>query len=349
MRRGGRKRNLYRIVPLRIDAFQIRSTFSSEKGARSPLIHRPRTLPAMTRVLFVFLDGVGLGPSAATNPLATTALPAFAALAGGHAWTADAPAHYAPDHVFQPIDATLGVEGLPQSGTGQATLFTGVNCAAVVGRHFGPFPHSATHPILARENLFRKVQQANEPATAAFANAYPPRFFELARQRRRWTVTTRCCVEADVPIRGLDALREGRALTADLTGHGWAPLGHDVPPISEAEAGRRLAALARAHTLTLYEYFLTDKAGHGRLDRPAADVLGALDRFFAALLDALDPTEELLLVTSDHGNLEDVARKTHTRHPVPLIAYGRGAEHFADAESIADVTPCLVALLDGTR
>lgn len=298
----------------------------------------------MTRVLFVFLDGVGLGPPGTANPLSTTSLPAFATLAGGHAWTAEAPARATPHHVVRPIDATLGVEGLPQSGTGQATLFTGVNCAAVVGRHFGPFPHSATHPVLARENVFHKIQQANGRAPAAFANAYPPRFFEHVRRRRRWTVTTRCCMEADVPIRGLDDLRAGRALTADLTGHGWAPLGHDVLAITEYEAGQQLAALTRAHAFTLYEYFLTDKAGHGRLDRPAADVLGALDRFFQALLDAWDPANELLLITSDHGNLEALDRKTHTRHPVPLIAYGRGAAHFADATSIADVTPCLAEL-----
>lgn len=299
----------------------------------------------MTRVLFVFLDGVGLGPSGATNPFATTRLPVFEALAGGAPWTADAAPHTESHHVFRPLDATLGVEGLPQSGTGQATLFTGINCANVVGRHFGPFPHSATYPVLARENLFRKIQQVNGHAAPAFANAYPPRFFEHARRRRRWTVTTRCCTEADVPIRDLAALRAGRALTADLTGHGWAPLGHDVPPISEEEAGRRLVNLSRSHPLTLYEYFLTDKAGHGRIDRPAADVLRALDRFFQALLDGMNPDEELLLVTSDHGNLEDLSRKTHTRHPVPLIAYGRGAHHLARATGIGDVTPLLVRLL----
>ena len=302
----------------------------------------------MTRVLFVFLDGVGLGPAGATNPLSTARLPAFEHLAGGHAWTANAPQRVEPNHVFRAIDATLGIEGLPQSGTGQASLFTGVNCAEIVGRHFGPFPHSATHPILARENIFRKVQQVNGAALPAFANAYPPRFFEHVRKHHRWTVTTRCCVEADVPVRGVEALRDGQALTADLTGAGWAPLDHDIPRISEAEAGHRLLALARAHPFTLYEYFLTDKAGHRRLDRSPADVLHALDAFFQALLDTIRPEEELLLITSDHGNIEDTSRKTHTRHPVPLIAYGRGARHFAEADSIIDVTPCIVQLLAGS-
>lgn len=301
----------------------------------------------MTRVLFVFVDGIGLGPAHTANPFSTTSLPSFAQLAGGQAWTQDATSFTEPSHVFRSIDATLGIDGLPQSGTGQASLLTGVNCAALVGRHFGPFPHSATHDALATENLFIKARQLGGATAPAFANAYPPRFFDYARERRRWTVTTRCCMEADVPVRSLDALRNGRALTADLTGAGWAPLGHDVPVITESEAGARFVDLAHDHTLTLFEYYLTDKAGHHRIDRSAADILRSLDRFFAALLARLDPRSELLLITSDHGNLEDGDRTTHTRHPVPLIAYGQGAHHFAQATSITDVTPRIIRALSG--
>lgn len=303
----------------------------------------------MPRILFVFVDGVGLGPATPANPLATLPLPTFTRLGGGAAWTNAAPSRTEETHVFRGIDATLDLEGLPQSGTGQATLFTGINCAALVGRHFGPFPHSATHHTLATENLFTKIKALNGLAPPAFANAYPPRFFEYVQKRRRWTVTTHCCMEAGIPVRGIDALRNGRALTADLTGAGWAPLGHNLPVITETEAGRRFTALARDHSLTLFEYYLTDKAGHNRLDdRSAEDVLHALDRFFAAILDRLDPKEELLLVTSDHGNIEDGDRTTHTRHPVPLVAYGHGAHHFAEASSLVDVTPCLLRALTGS-
>src|SRR5690606_27908796 len=108
----------------------------------SPLALRPSSL------LFVFLDGVGLGPPGPSNPLSAGGLPAFRRLAGGADWTAEAPPRDAPTHVFRPLDATLGVVGLPQSGTGQATLLSGVNCAARAGRHFGPFPHSTSKPVL---------------------------------------------------------------------------------------------------------------------------------------------------------------------------------------------------------
>lgn len=300
----------------------------------------------LPRILFLFVDGVGLGPAGAPNPLSTATLPAFAHLTGGQPWTESAAPLNDASHVFRPLDATLGVDGLPQSGTGQASLFTGVNCSATVGRHFGPFPHSATHDTLASENVFGKVKQLAHLPAPAFLNAYPPRFFEFARQRSRWTVTTRCCVEADVPVRGLDDLRAGRALTADLTGRGWAPLGHDIPVIDEADAGTRFVLLAHDHALTVFEYFLTDKAGHNRLDdRSPVDVLQSLNRFISGILDRLNPERELFLLTSDHGNIEDGTRTTHTRHPVPLIAYGRGAHHFAAARDLTDVTPCIIRAL----
>ena len=299
----------------------------------------------MHSMLFVFLDGVGLGPAGSPdNPLACEALPAFERLAGQQRWTSQARPIDEPDHLFRPIDATLDVEGLPQSGTGQATLFTGVNCALKAGRHFGPFPHSTTKPVLASQNLFHRLKALSLSDPVAFANAYPSRFFDHARRRERWTVTTRCCLEADVPLRDEKALRAGKALAADLTNQGWQRLlDRDVPLISEAQAGRRLARLSMQHAFTLFEYYLTDKAGHNRTDRSAAAILHALDRFFTSLIASMDLEKQLLLVTSDHGNLEDLSTKSHTRNPVPFLAYGAGAHAFREVDSLSDVTPAIVS------
>lgn len=295
-------------------------------------------------VTFVFLDGVGLGPAGLDNPFASLALPQFERLAGGQRWTTHASPVTEPAHLFRPIDATLGMDGLPQSGTGQATLFTGIDCAARAGRHFGPYPHSTSKPVIAEHNLFVRLQEAGR--RGAFANAYPDRFFRFAEQRNRWTVTTLCCVEAGVPLRREADLRAGDALAADLTAAAWPEhLGIDVPLISEAEAGRRLAHLGLQADLTLFEYYLTDKAGHSRDPDRAAAVLHALDAFFGGLLGTLDPARDLLVVTSDHGNLEDLGTKTHTRNPVPLVAVGVGAGTLAGVASLVDVTPTLVRVL----
>ncbi len=306
----------------------------------------------MKRILFVFLDGVGLGPASPENPLSTDAGPAFRRLGGGAPWTRTLPEQTSPHHLVRPLDATLGVEGLPQSGTGQATLFTGINCAERVGRHFGPFPHSATHEVLDHANLFHRVQALpSVPDEAvAFANAFPPQFFEAPS--RRWTVTTRCCAGADVPLRDLDALQARRAVAADLTANAWREaLRLDVSPRTPAEAAQALFATHRDHALTLFEFFHTDKVGHRRIDLASRVLLGRLDQFLGRLLDLLDPTQDTLLITSDHGNLEDTSHTQHTRNPVPLLAYGWAAPYLADAQTLTDVTPGIVeafrAELDG--
>ncbi len=299
-------------------------------------------------ILFVFLDGVGLGAEEGErNPLAALSLPAFERLAGGQRWTADARFFAGPDHLFHPLDANLGLPGLPQSGTGQATLFTGVNCAAVAGRHYGPFPHSKTKPVLAAENIFTKILALGLPyeEPAVFANAYPPRFFAYVKKRDRWTVTTRCCLDAGLRIRGHEDLLASRALAADLTGAGWPDRHLGLTPITEAEAGRRLHALSRTHAFTLFEYYLTDKAGHSRSFDRADTALRALDAFFAGVLDGLDPAKDLLLITSDHGNIEDLSTKGHTRNPVPLVAYGRGAGFFAAVDDLTGVTPAILEMM----
>ncbi|MFB6098813.1 MAG: alkaline phosphatase family protein, partial [Salinibacter sp.] len=299
----------------------------------------------MRRLLFVFLDGVGLGPPGPDNPLATHDAPALHQLGGGAKWTRSLPKRRGTRHLVRPLDATLGVEGLPQSGTGQATLFTGVNCAERVGRHFGPFPHSATYAVLDHENLFHRVQALTPaPDATAFANAFPPQFFEASS--RRWTVTTRCCAGADVPLRDLAMLRDRRAVAADLTAEAWRDaLQLDVQPRGPVQSAEDLVATHRAHRFTLFEYFQTDKVGHGRGDLDPSRLLHRLDAFLGRLFDLLDPDEETLLVTSDHGNLEDTSVTQHTRNPVPLIVYGWAAPYFAEARDLTDVTPGIVAAL----
>jgi 2,3-bisphosphoglycerate-independent phosphoglycerate mutase len=284
----------------------------------------------------------------AVNPLALGTPEALRRLTGEQPWTASAAPFNRPGHVFRSIDASLGVPGLPQSGTGQATLFTGVNCAEVAGRHFGPYPHSRTRPVLASRNVFLQIREIglNHPEPAAFANAYPPRFFQYAHKTDRWTVTTRACLDADLRIRGVDDVHAGAALTAELTGSAWHEhLGIRVPLLTAEEAGRRLVRIADQHRFTLFEYYLTDKAGHSRSFDRAGEVLAALNGFFSGILAAFDPARNLLIVTSDHGNLEDLSTKSHTTNPVPLITLGRGAGGFGDVEDLTGVTPGIVTSL----
>lgn len=303
----------------------------------------------MRHILFFFVDGVGLGPQSPSNPLFDAKTPALRRLAGGQPWCRPFTDRAGTTTLVRSLDATLEVEGLPQSGTGQASLLTGVNCATVVGRHFGPYPHSTTHAILDQDNLFRQIRTLRDPALPVmFANAFPPQYFEAAR--RRATVTTYCCNAAGVALRDLSALRDRRAVAADLTGASWREhLGLDVPDRSLSEAAEVLLQTARRHRFTLFEYFLTDKVGHARIDTPATTIVGALDGIVGALLERIDPETDTLLVTSDHGNLEAGTHTQHTRNPVPLLVHGWAAPYFERATDLTDVAPAVVAALRATQ
>jgi 2,3-bisphosphoglycerate-independent phosphoglycerate mutase len=126
-----------------------------------------------------------------------------------------------------------------------------------------------------------------------------------------------------------------------------------VPLRTPAEAGAILAAQAREYDFLLYEYFLSDRAGHAR-DRAGAEAeLRKLDAFLAAALAGLglpgaagEAEGTLFLICSDHGNLEDLSVASHTRNPVPLLAWGAGAATFVGRVSALDgVAPAIVRAL----
>lgn len=299
-------------------------------------------------VYFFFVDGIGIGPGGSANPFDTDDLPGFKTVTGGQLLVEGQfqDVNGQDDNVSwltRAIDANLDVEGLPQSGTGQATLFTGVNCAKVAGRHYGPFPHSSSRPILKERSLFARIG----PEDAAFANAYPKRFFEWAQKRNRWSTTTRCCLESGVRIRTLEDLRDGTAIAADLTGKGLADIAASpIPLLDEDSTAQRIAELTRTHRLVVSEYFHTDKAGHAQDPIAAKQCLIAIDRFLAGLVSSLDFRNTTLVIASDHGNMEDLSVKSHTRYPVPLIVAGPGWRHFQRVEDLTGVAEAIMSVLE---
>ena len=304
--------------------------------------------------LILFLDGVGLGDDdPARNPLAAAPMPAWRRLLDGQPLTRSAAqvGPFASGAYLRPLDATLGVPGLPQSGTGQATLWSGVNVAAQLGRHSGPYAPPLARDLLHQTNLFRAVQSRVGRGGAAFANAFPPRYLDrLARGTARQSVTSLAAHLGGVPFRGRDELARGEALSAFVTNEMWASrLGvPGLPAVTAHQAGVALARLTQAHALTVFEYFATDMAGHRAEPGAALDVLARLDGLLDGLLAALDPARDLLLVTSDHGNLEDTTTTDHTLNPAPALLWGAGAAEMATRlESLVDVTPAVLRWLAG--
>ncbi len=291
------------------------------------------------KLLMLFLDGVGIGPDdQRVNPFLRANLPALRSLFDGEVPTLERRHLSNGVATLTPLDATLGVEGLPQSGTGQTALFTGVNAPQLIGRHFGPYPYSTLRPIIREKNIFRLLMK--DGLSVCFANAYPQKFFDYFRDRKtRLTVTTLSCDSVGLPLRTFEDLQRGRAVSADITNAGWPRLGYTIEPIQPEEAGKRLVGLTREFDFVLFEYWRTDKAGHSENMEEAVETLEVFDAMLRGVLESLPPDDVLLFITSDHGNIEDMSTKVHTRNPVPAILYGRHHRTIAEVlERVPDLT-----------
>jgi hypothetical protein len=293
--------------------------------------------------VFLFVDGLGLGRENEANPFHKNTYRGFSAMSGEQPFSKEARQLSDENHVFKSVDARLGVEGLPQSGTGQTALFTGENAAKEIGKHFGPFPHSGIKHFIKEQCLFIMAQRLGK--NCQFLNAYPDIFFEKARKKNRWSCTTLMAKSADLSLNTAEEVKRGKALTAEITQKAWREqLNIDVPEISPEQAADRLLKQSECFDLLLHEYYLTDKAGHSREMEKAEHFLQTYDRFLWQLIQNKPPNLTVVLC-SDHGNIEDLSIKTHTLHKVPLFAYGPGAQHFLKASSIMDVTPGIIEVL----
>lgn len=295
----------------------------------------------------LFLDGVGIGKKdVEVNPFFVAKLPNLLRLLEGAIPHLKQKNIRAPHASLAPLNATLGVWGLPQSGTGQTALFTGVNAAKLIGKHFGPYPYSSLRPVISEQNIFRKIIQKG--GKVFYANAYPQRYFDhLATHKKRTTVTVMSWLSAGFALNDLKMLREGKALAADVTNEGWVKHGFgDVPIVSPREAGKRLVNMLEEYDFVLFDYFFTDHAGHSQSMQQAVDVLEMLDEFIGGIADNLDGKSMTFLMTSDHGNLEDLSTKSHTRNPVPLLAVGVKRKYFTDhVRNLTHLTPLIIESL----
>ena len=297
-------------------------------------------------VLMLFLDGVGIGhKDSHNNPFFATTLDTFSRVLGGtmpHLRKAHLSSWFA---TLAPVNATLGIAGLPQSGTGQTSLMTGVNAARHIGKHFGPYPYSSLKPVIQERNIFRQLHTMGKKVF--YVNAFPRQFFEHIRSTKtRTTAITMSWMLSGFTLNDDKVLATGKALSADITSERWNALGYpDMPVLTTQGAGRRLVELAKQHDFVLYEYYFTDHAGHSQSISEARQVLQKLDGLLEGILSTFDHEKMLLLITSDHGNLEDLSTKTHTRNPVPLLCVGTKHRQVADrVKNLTHVTPAIVQL-----
>ncbi len=293
------------------------------------------------RVLFLFVDGIGLGPDHPSNPFASdAAMPTLRARIGGNLVLGHELQQ--PRLLLKAIDATLGVPGLPQSATGQTALFTGINAADVAGCHMPAFPVRPLPSLLAEFSILKQLKTRGYTVTSA--NAYSDAYWR--RKRPRHAATTLAIMAAEIPFRTTGQLLDGEAVYWDITHEiaraSYAP---ELPLIPPEEAGRRLARLVRDHHFVLYETFLPDLVGHRRVPWEPTEALRRLDGLLQGLF-AMLPEDATVVITSDHGNLEAPETRSHTYNPVPLLVFGPAAPAFSQVTDLTGVTPALLRCFD---
>lgn len=292
---------------------------------------------APVSLLLFFIDGLGIGTRGPHNPF--DGLNDAAPLAIFQDETPDIPF----GGRLAPTDARLGVDGRPQSASGQTTILTGINAAAAIGHHKQGFPNQTLLDIIREHSIFLQLKRAGVD-DITFANTYTQKFFE---SRPRWISATTAAVEAaGLQFNRVSDLRAGRAVYQDFTNAMLIERGEAVDLRTPEEAGEVLANIVTANKFTLYEYFITDKVGHAQDYKAASRVLRSLAGFIRCMLAKLDLNATTVVLTSDHGNIEDLSLRNHTLNPVPTIVWGEHREHLAARIlSLTDITPGIIDVL----
>jgi 2,3-bisphosphoglycerate-independent phosphoglycerate mutase len=298
------------------------------------------------KILFLFLDGIGLGENdPEKNPFARAKMPHLESLLGGKKLLFESAPYEDELTSLLAVDANLGIKGLPQSATGQAVLLTGINIPAELGYHYGPKPNPEVARYLDGETVFSKVIKAGKKA--ALLNAYPPRYFDgIDSGKRLYSSIPLALTNAGLPLFTDKDYFEGKALSADFTGDGWHSfLGFPNAPLFDSHtAGIKLAELANGYDFSFFEYWASDYAGHKQAMESAVSQLEIFDGILKGLLETWNIKDDLILLTSDHGNMEDLSTRKHTSAPVPLLLFGGKNVRDEFKKDIIDLTSIAPAI-----
>jgi 2,3-bisphosphoglycerate-independent phosphoglycerate mutase len=302
--------------------------------------------------LFLFMDGVGLGPNdPESNPLARAKMPNLMKILGGQVLVEEALGSSNKPVITEyatllGLDASLGIAGYPQSATGQAALLTGANIPAALGKHFGPWPNTEIIKYLKRGTIFHILKQRGYQAT--LLNAYPQSYFDRVKSGRRLPGTVAMsAMEARIPLKTTEDLLAGEALSADLTGEGWRERLNipEIPVLTYFQAGELMANLTKQYDFAFFEYWISDYAGHEAEMENSCVLLETFDKMLGGLLSTWNLSDDLILITSDHGNMEDTRTRKHTNNFVPGLVIGPPALRQKFVDSLTDLTGITPAIL----
>lgn len=290
-------------------------------------------------MIFLFIDGFGLGEqNKEKNPLVAANAPNI-------------------DYILKnftviPTDATLGVPGLPQSATGQTAIFTGVNASKLLGIHLSGQPTETLKNAIYKSNLFKELISRGFKVTNAnvYRDEYLVKMLDPKERRWRPSVTSVMTMSCGLKFRTVEDYRQGKGVYHDIRGKILVESGYAVETITPGEAAARLYAISREYDFTLYEHFMSDIIGHTGDMTLAVEEIELLDAFLGELLACVNLEEDIMIITSDHGNIEDISVGTHTMNRVPTVIMGKLPENVrVRIESLTDITPAVLEIFEAER
>ncbi len=290
-------------------------------------------------IILLFIDGVGIGEdNTAFNPLTFSRTGIFSQ--NSH-----------PELPFGGkrfgLDATLGVPGLPQSASGQTTIYTGENAPEILGQHLFGFPNEKLRDLLHDKSLFIRLKAAGKDCR--FLNGFRPVFFTTPElfSNIRMSATTEMNRAAGLPFTTLDDIREKSGLYHEYTNQFLRKLGFSMPIYSAEEAAEIILTESKKYHLLLYEYFMTDNAGHSCNMDFAISEVRKIEQLIYHIAAGIKCGDTILMVISDHGNLEDLRTKSHTLNRSFFAIWGKNTGN-EQVRKLTDVTPLILKTLSVT-
>ncbi|WP_411822016.1 metalloenzyme [Leptospira sp. 'Mane'] len=300
-------------------------------------------------IFYIFLDGIGLGKyDPETNPFSKFATGILSPLGGKSQEDANLPKLSHKLHYVK-TDAHMGVPGLPQSATGQTALWTGVNGPGTLNHHVSGFPTITLRKIISKYSIIKVLTEKG--IKADFLNCFTDHYLKHVQEKPKLvSASTLVQLASNRPLKTMDDLRNGKGLYMDLTHEILREFAKDSLPINDPlleprdpkTLGNSVFSMFGDYGLTIYEYFLTDKVGHAQDWEKAEKIIHTLEDFFYGILESINPEKDLLIVVSDHGNMEDLSQKNHTENSVATILYGKDADEYSEnIQSLKDVVPMI--------
>lgn len=300
----------------------------------------------MKKLFLFFIDGIGLCQK--ESPLSNL----FTNITGKNLMVGNQPDFF-DSGVICSADAVLKVSGIPQSATGQTTIFTGINASEYLGYHLTAFPNQKLVELIEKQSLMKSLAENGISVTSA--NMYSKEFFQkrAARRKNAFPVSTLTIKASGAPFRYFADYKKGEAVFADITNRLIRERGYDIEEITPETAAGNLLNILKDNEFVFFEYFMTDLYGHKRNEEKLEESVDILNRFTETVWSGTKNSDTAILIISDHGNAEDLTTGDHTTNNVPAILLTKNSNDsrkFAGSiHSLVDIYPWVLDYFSSSK